>query len=504
MRKLLQSILIKAFTLVLLTACGGGDDNVDNPPTIHVTRVSLNTTAMTLTVGNTGTLMATVAPENATNKSIAWSSNNTAVATVANGQVTAVSPGNAKITVTTADGQKTATCDITVEINQISLLDSSIDPDSRLAVYTLSPEQSAIMTGDYETFFLELQAITRGVYAQFRDDFDFIFYVFDRPLDENFISKIGGVGFYGLNTPVSKLAESGIGKNSALGDYREDYGVATGGKLKSLVTFPFCEAIHMGPCLHELFHQWGMFLKELYTDSSSIEQFHWGYSNAGGQLGGFKYIRTVEQNSGGVTGKTYYQGSMKADFSGFWAPNANGGNSIPYSDIELYLMGLKSAQELRDANFTLDIYKGITSDGTFADGYFWATGVDSYTIDDIISIYGARTPASSASQKEFKILAVVLTETGQTTHYYADIIKDLKWFSGAQSEATYPGLYNFSKATGGRASVITNGVKNSLRSSQKSAMSATWPETPYLRGNVVPNSTHIDRPDDHLLARPLK
>lgn len=82
---------------------------------VAVTGVSLNKTSTSLTVGATETLTATVAPANATNQAVTWSSNNTAVASVdQNGKVTAVAAGTATITVTTQDGNKTATCTVTV------------------------------------------------------------------------------------------------------------------------------------------------------------------------------------------------------------------------------------------------------------------------------------------------------------------------------------------------------------------------------------------------------
>ncbi len=93
----------------------GSGDSGDT--TVAVTGVSLDKTTATLTAaGQTVTLTATVAPDNATNKNVAWSSSNSAVATVNNGVVTAVANGTATITVTTEDGSKTATCAVTVEI----------------------------------------------------------------------------------------------------------------------------------------------------------------------------------------------------------------------------------------------------------------------------------------------------------------------------------------------------------------------------------------------------
>jgi hypothetical protein len=84
-----------------------------------------------LTVGGeTGTLTATVTPANATNKAVTWSSSDEDVATVSNtGVVTAVGAGEATITVTTVDGDKTDTCVITVTAAQ---------PETWAVTYTLT------------------------------------------------------------------------------------------------------------------------------------------------------------------------------------------------------------------------------------------------------------------------------------------------------------------------------------------------------------------------------
>jgi len=97
---------------------------------IPVTGVTLNKASTTLTVGDTETLTATLAPDNATNKAVTWKSSDEEVATVDNtGKVTAVDAGEATITVTTADGSKTATCVVTVTIpvTGVTLNKSSIN-----------------------------------------------------------------------------------------------------------------------------------------------------------------------------------------------------------------------------------------------------------------------------------------------------------------------------------------------------------------------------------------
>ncbi|MFR8430639.1 S-layer homology domain-containing protein [Evtepia sp.] len=105
---------------VKATNTGGSDSKslsitIGAQTNVPVTGVSLNTSTLNLIEGGTGTLIATVLPDNATNKKVTWSSNAPGVATVdSSGKVTAVAPGTATITVTTEDGNKTATCAVTV------------------------------------------------------------------------------------------------------------------------------------------------------------------------------------------------------------------------------------------------------------------------------------------------------------------------------------------------------------------------------------------------------
>lgn len=92
---------------MLLAGC-----NKDNAP-VAVSEVTLSRTALTMTVGDTEKLTATVLPEHAGYDGLVWSSNNASVALVdVEGLVTAVSAGNATITATV--GGKQATCEVTV------------------------------------------------------------------------------------------------------------------------------------------------------------------------------------------------------------------------------------------------------------------------------------------------------------------------------------------------------------------------------------------------------
>lgn len=88
---------------------GGTPPSGGDPDVVHVTGVSIaGDDHVMITMGQTLQLVATVLPANATNKDVIWTSDNMAVASVSpTGLVTAMTMGNAKITVTTVDGGKT-------------------------------------------------------------------------------------------------------------------------------------------------------------------------------------------------------------------------------------------------------------------------------------------------------------------------------------------------------------------------------------------------------------
>lgn len=94
---------------------GNTETTTPTETVVKVTGVSLDKTTLTLTEGDSSKLTATVNPSNANNKNVTWVSSNTSVVTVdSNGNVKALKDGTATITVTTVDGEYTATCQVTV------------------------------------------------------------------------------------------------------------------------------------------------------------------------------------------------------------------------------------------------------------------------------------------------------------------------------------------------------------------------------------------------------
>lgn len=94
---------------------------------VKVTKVTLDKSALTMKVGENVGLAATVEPSDATNKSIAWSSDNSAVAAVdSSGKVTAVAAGTANITAKSADGASAA-CKVTVNSAEVKVTKVTLD-----------------------------------------------------------------------------------------------------------------------------------------------------------------------------------------------------------------------------------------------------------------------------------------------------------------------------------------------------------------------------------------
>ncbi len=132
-----QTVDLPKASFSVKTSSGGGGSSGGGSSTVAVTGVSINPSNLSMRVGDSKTLTATVAPTNATNKNVTWSTENADVATVENGVVTAVYGGDTIITVTTADGNKTAKCMVSVaKIESVSeetvndLIDDAVNAGS--------------------------------------------------------------------------------------------------------------------------------------------------------------------------------------------------------------------------------------------------------------------------------------------------------------------------------------------------------------------------------------
>ncbi len=275
--------------------------------------------------------------------------------------------------------------------------------------------------------------LVRDIYQRFDDDYDFIILLLNEPsIPEN-------LSYYGRLIGVSNSIE-GIGLSSY--DFSSEYG--SSGKLKALIQMTGLEYLKYGPALHELAHQWANFALPTHSVSSTgtnLTSFlfgsHWGFTggNTKGQLGGFVQSSLVDNG----------QNSYSVDEFGTFA---NGGNGVPYNDLELYLMGMLPIAEVAD----FDMFANITALDIVSPTFnFSAEDRTTFTPESLEELLGQREPSFEDSQKDFKILAIVLTDHPLSEEEWTKVDDTVEWFSNPGDDGTY--LYNFWEATRGIGTV---------------------------------------------------
>ena len=217
--------------------------------------------------------------------------------------------------------------------------------------------------------------------------------------------------------------------------------------------------LQSGPALHELLHG---FHFGMTTDASAnfiiptSVASHWGYSSVGGQLGGWKRSSLVS------LGGTNYQATgpdrkpPSVPSSGFGS-FANGGNSVPYSNLELWTMGLLTDAELD----SVDVAETPVATSS---AHFAATAIRTYSPAEIIARVLPTGRPSSATLRAFRCL-VVLASTQPTisTDKVAQLNTDIAQFTLQSEPTTWLGVYNFWSATGGRATMQLAAISGLIR-----------------------------------------
>ena len=143
---------------------------------------------------------------------------------------------------------------------------------------------------------------------------------------------------------------------------------------------------------------------------------------------------------------------VQSDF----ATIANGGNSVPYSPIELYLAGLIPPDEVpdlwvaEDGEWLIENGEFVLSDDERP--IFTATNIKTITIEDIIAEHGERIPDWTMSQKDFQAAAVLLVDDDHpaTPSQIQEVSDHVSWFSHPGNNNSF--LYNYYEATGVEAS----------------------------------------------------
>ena len=277
--------------------------------------------------------------------------------------------------------------------------------------------------------------LLNNVYSHFEDKFDFIFL-----LQNETESNLGYQGMYiGVSNDIMGISEDKEG-------YDKTKYTGSNGKLKAVIHFPTKSGVCCGPSLHELMHHWGnyslstgnltaySFDLDVEDPEDELKQInagsHWGVSSVNGQLGGFD-LSTLQELGG-----NWYTAERFGTY-------ANGGNSIPYGNFELYLMGLIPPHNVTD----VVLFRGLkaTAKDFLEDGKWYAEEKTTVSVEDVINKLGPRVPDYTASQKKFRILTLILTDDNLTSEEWSYFSGQAKGF-----EST------FLWATGNRASAVVD------------------------------------------------
>ena len=302
-----------------------------------------------------------------------------------------------------------------------------VDDSDKFAVLQL--EQT-----EYDAFLqdVEFRPNTQRIYEAFEDSFDFIVFL----ANETEVKS----PYYGLAGRAQNDI-AGIGRS--IFDATANYG--SDGRLKSPFYLAYRNALQNGPALHEIMHLWANSLPEFSQNS------HWGFSNIGGQLGGWE-PGTLRDLGNGL-----YQADGPDGDSTF-STFANGGNGIPYSEFELYLMGLIEAEDVsheikiaRDAEYV-----------SYGEGTFTASAIDTYTMQELIGNNGRRSPGPDSSQRDFRALTVLVTPEEIGPQVAEDLASSVEKFS-RQGDDEIGYLYNFWEATEGRATIQMDGITSAIK-----------------------------------------
>jgi len=340
---------------------------------------------------------------------------------------------------TTNEGRKLQIHDFAVSITIKQ--DEFNDWNSGYAYYRKEPPLEL----DYK------KRITNEIYAVFQDVFDVIFFV------SNNKEEPATLPYAAILSGVSNQIE-GIGK--ILGT---DKSFGSNSKLKAISHFGYIDGIKHGPSLHELSHIWSNYILETKITGCSPSGskcdsfidvsggFHWNISNVRGHAGFYYGIKSVNLEK-----KTFKKEPFDCSVPG-WTVTRCGGNMWAYAPLELYLMGLISKNQVPD----IETYSGFEK--TDIQGEFKIKNITHSTIEDIIKKFGERKPSFENSQKEFRILTILITTRNPTNDEWTALRDQMQWLTHRGADDN-PILFNFWEATGGRASLVSDGLLRLIKS----------------------------------------
>jgi hypothetical protein len=272
------------------------------------------------------------------------------------------------------------------------------------------------------------------VYRSLKDAFDFLVFAFP---DDAPVESPGG------------MATRARGHTGGLGLAQGDgtAGFGSGGRLMGSLMFGRHQWLDSGLALHELAHLWGQRVIP-WEDPEG----HWMFSGVGGYLGGWAPGTLESAGAPGVwRARGPGEGAMTFQLTGMGVARGS------YPPLELYLMGLLPADsvppfEVADQPEWINEQLGL----------FRATGIRTVTVEELAATHGAREPAFPEAPRRFRGAYLVVTTAPMGAAERNRVDADVADFA-LPGRPRYRAFPNFWEATGGRGSLVMDGLVEAVR-----------------------------------------
>lgn len=319
----------------------------------------------------------------------------------------------------------------------VNLVDAAAATELESFLLDQEPQHVAVRHGLNKSLNLFLE--------RYIEDYDFVFFVTD--------AEVPNVTVAGQFEAVTSRAEPGGSQAIELAAS----GYRTTGRVKGVIGLPY-RVDYYPPLSHEILHRWAQFLDPSFGFgllSDHDEGPHWGASSVNGQLGGFDpaTLRCLTPAGAAPPACTALASGRFRYVVGAFGSYANGFRSAPYSELELYLMGLlpaggvpKSFQLLTEAEIDQTTY-----DDAEKTLQVEASGIHTLPFSDIVARHGER-PLLPEAERHFKAAFVIVSAKPAPDSVLSDVAR---WAAVFGNRMQYANWESFDADTGGLATMDT-------------------------------------------------
>ncbi|WP_431686660.1 RCC1 domain-containing protein [Hahella sp. NBU794] len=298
-------------------------------------------------------------------------------------------------------------------------------PDNVVSLQISASDFSSLASKDLRG--AVLANINNKVYECFQDDFHFVNVI--RNLDRNVSDGANQTNYHRLGNSNTQL---------------------------TTIFYPNRSNIAYGASLHEIGHTWSNRIVEANDLQGKSVGGHWGLSDANGAVGGFDPDKLTFSS-----GVYRYAGSS---INTQWGTNA-----IPYSDLELYMMGIMDKASVSPLN----VYRNPRNVSLGSDAITFNADRHVYSVEDIeeLAFSNVNGFTGSSANKSFRSIHIVATVSPLTQSEWEEVSTQVSWFSHPGDDSIFADqlgdsaverLNNFWEATKGKGKLNAEGLSDFL------------------------------------------